>query len=117
MTHFALGLAADGSLSLQLPSGRTLEFTPCVEALRLIERILLDHAESPERKPLTQWEYGKILAAERAKKLELSQEERAAIEEGAVERKRQAAVGKAKQKARELKRATGIDVKLMKINI
>lgn len=117
MTHFALSLAADGCLSLQLPSGRCLEFTPCVEALRLIERILLDHAESPDKKPLTQWEYDKILAAERAKKLELSREERAAIEEEAAERKRQAVAAKAKQKARELKRATGIDIKMMKINI
>ncbi len=117
MTHFALGLAADGSLSLQLPSGRCLEFTPCVEALRLIERILLDHAESPDRKQMTQWEADQILRRQRALKLELSVAERRQIEEEAEERKRQAVVAKAKQKSRELKRATGIDVKLMKINI
>lgn len=117
MTYFALGLAPDGSLSLQLPSGRSLEFIPCVEALRLIERILLDHAESPDRTQMTQWESDQILRRQRALKLELSVAERRQIEEEAEERKRQAVVGKAKQKARELKRSTGIDIKLMKINI
>lgn len=117
MSHFALGLAPDGSLSLALPSGRTLEFIPCVEALRLIERILLDHAESPERTKPTQWEADQILRRQRALKLELSREERRAIEDEAEERKRQSVVAKAKQKMRELKKATGIDVKLMKINI
>jgi hypothetical protein len=117
MQHFGLGLAASGALSLQLPSGRTLEFTPCVEALRLIEKIMLDHAESPERVMMTQWEADQILKAQRAKRLELSAEERRAIQEEKEQRKREAAVAKAKQDQRAFKKATGIDPTMLKISI
>lgn len=117
MQHFGLGLTASGALSLQLPQGRTLEFTPCIEALRLIEKILLDHAESPERVRMTQWEADQILKAQRQRKLELSAEERRAIQEEKEERKRQAKIAKAKQDRRAFKKATGIDPTMLKISI
>ncbi len=117
MQHFALGLAADGSLSLQLPSNRTLEFRPCVEALRLIERILLDHAESPDRVTLTQWEADAILRKAVAEKRELAAEDRRIRDEEKEAAKLRSREAKAKQARRALKKQTGIDVAMLKISL
>lgn len=117
MSHFALGLAPDGSLSLALPSGRTLEFTPNIEALRLIERILIDHAETPDAVKPTQWQIDAMLRDAKAKRIAETEAERAEREAAKLADRAEREKAKAKQARRALKRATGIDVTMLKIAI
>jgi len=109
---FQLSLAADGGLILHLPTGATRHLTANPEAIRLIERIMLDHA-TDGRKPLSQWELDKILR-ERMAKIKLSSAEQLALKEEAAERNRQA---KAKQKKRALKRQLGINLDAIRISL